>query len=710
MYPTLKIETGISAGELNPLEVEIPKDLTWSNFVHIIETELRFDLEIDYKRTERTGSSLACHFSIRQRKKPTTKASGFLWWRKLTTEYVNDPDAPNPGMRVVGYFQECSDKRPSSLILGCAYNFCCDDIGSSVSFESDPKKLTPLVNSILTGIYKINKDWAPAVEKPRLPTPYVPKLGDVVTVVSVSPTTSREWIGSVGTIIQGSFGVASLHLRVDYSPKLLWVQKYIREGASSTERELTLTGFDLRLATTDERAAAELAMSVAKSKYPVDSEGRPIWVRLKNEKFWSRPFVRRVIRWDGPRPCVETTFQPDGTSDPVAVGEFEPCAEPPKTETTPSSVSTPYVPKVGDKMVYHQEDIVLVIVRVDGDTPFYRYADSRDVNRPEPIPSLNPKLLRYIGPATAAERKIAGLPVDEAMTPPAPASVEPRHTVGAVVKDSVQGEWIVVASSIVRYITSVNNGRIDMPSHWTFSRWATRAECEKHDVPFVDRTPPAATPAYPVDAAGRPLWVRITGPHGDTEPQATVGRIYRVLRWHTYEDGGPVIEANVGGTWNCYSATASDGNGARPTWEPCAAPTESAKEVPALEPRRTVGAVVEVPNSKCGPFAVVKPGTGHVQRELDCPGGWKLELATEHDTFKRWMTAEECKEHKIPFVERPMPVMPPTPATPAIKKGDPLKLLLMAVRETVDGSLDTDELRLALHQYEKDTSDEHRRS
>ena len=98
-------------------------------------------------------------------------------------------------------------------------------------------------------------------------------------------------------------------------------------------------------------------------------------------------------------------------------------------------------------------------------------------------------------------------------------------------------------------------------------------------------TPPAATPAYPVDAAGRPLWVRITGPEGKTEPYATVGRAYRVLRWHPYEGGGPVIKSNCDCDWNCFSAEASGGQGARPTWEPCAAPTDAV--TPAANPTAT---------------------------------------------------------------------------------------------------------------------------
>ena len=213
-----------------------------------------------------------------------------------------------------------------------------------------------------------------------------------------------------------------------------------------------------------------------------------------------------------------------------------------------------------------------------------------------------------------------------------------------------------------------------------FRSWATRAECERHGVPFVDRTPPAATPAYPVDAAGRPLWVRITGPEGKTEPYATVGRAYRVLRWHPYEGGGPVIKSNCDCDWNCFSAEASGGQGARPTWEPCAAPTDAV--TPAANPTATWDAAH-------GLLAVRLAMKG-------TPVG-RTAIVTE-DPF----VAVDYDIHgAVHSVEFHAPSVTPAAALTEEERGAALKSLLMAVREAVDGSLDMEELGIALNKYEK---------
>ena len=82
--------------------------------------------------------------------------------------------------------------------------------------------------------------------------------------------------------------------------------------------------------------------------------------------------------------------------------------------------------------------------------------------------------------------------------PVAPAATDPRRTVGAVVKDPSGAVCMVVRAArknAKQLLNSPYGMEIDAHDSDEFVRWATRAECEKHGIPFVDRTPPATTPA-----------------------------------------------------------------------------------------------------------------------------------------------------------------------------------------------------------------------
>ncbi len=104
----------------------------------------------------------------------------------------------------------------------------------------------------------------PYVERGAAPSPaaspaaYVPKCGDVVTIFGVTGLASPDWIGSVAIVVHASFGGENVNLRIDYSPAVSWIQRYIDEGRSADTRELTPVGFHLRPATAAERVAAGL--------------------------------------------------------------------------------------------------------------------------------------------------------------------------------------------------------------------------------------------------------------------------------------------------------------------------------------------------------------------------------------------------------------------------------------------------------------------
>lgn len=87
-----------------------------------------------------------------------------------------------------------------------------------------------------------------------------------------------------------------------------------------------------------------------------------------------------------------------------------------------------------------------------------------------------------------------------ALVPVAPASgappTEPRRTVGAVVRDENRCDWIVVGDGLTRNVErDIHAITLPLMSAETFVRWATREECERHGIPFVDRTPPTASPS-----------------------------------------------------------------------------------------------------------------------------------------------------------------------------------------------------------------------
>lgn len=289
----------------------------------------------------------------------------------------------------------------------------------------------------------------------------------------------------------------------------------------------------------------------------------------------------------------------------------------------PAPSPTSYVPRVGDVVALTVDDVT------DGPLPYrdslgahlYRVnralrddngclecvrVDGRDTTIPCYISS------GAMRPATASERKAAGLPVDEATPPPAAASVEPRRTVGAVVKaPSDDIEFIVVnpgeGESCVRAITAC----VSVAPGFTrgsdrFVRWATRAECEKHGVPFVDRTPPAATPAYPVDAAGRPLWVRITSLNGDVAKPAilTIGRVYRVTAWGDF--GSPAVTTDDGRRdwYLSRKGTEPDPDfNTYASWEPCAAPTDAVPPAAALTEEERVDLACTIRKGRMGNLA-----------------------------------------------------------------------------------------------------------
>lgn len=156
-----------------------------------------------------------------------------------------------------------------------------------------------------------------------------------------------------------------------------------------------------------------------------------------------------------------------------------------------------YVPKVGDK-IRHSDGRVVVLTAPRADcnlgswNSFVLSGDKRVECAPIPTASY---WWTYMGPATASERAAAGLPEDEATTPP------------------------------------------------------------------------AATPAYPVDADGRPLWVRYTGKWSiDTD------RPRKVQSWPT--DSTPMV--------SCVTDAQPWLTLGHDEWEPCAAPTDAVTPAAAL--------------------------------------------------------------------------------------------------------------------------------
>ena len=83
--------------------------------------------------------------------------------------------------------------------------------------------------------------------------------------------------------------------------------------------------------------------------------------------------------------------------------------------------------------------------------------------------------------------------------PVAPDATDPRRTVGAVVRWASGGvEFIVVKAGegedVQRELDGPLQKCVFSHSSDVFVRWATRAECERHGIPFVDRTPAAGLP------------------------------------------------------------------------------------------------------------------------------------------------------------------------------------------------------------------------
>jgi len=92
-----------------------------------------------------------------------------------------------------------------------------------------------------------------------------------------------------------------------------------------------------------------------------------------------------------------------------------------------------------------------------------------------------------------------------------PATRDARAEVGAVVAAAVFGtEWVVLGHGSVRRIDSDKSRATQMAcSDDVFVRWATREECERHGIPYVERTAPVDAPAKPaVDRDGLIAFIR----------------------------------------------------------------------------------------------------------------------------------------------------------------------------------------------------------
>ncbi len=126
----------------------------------------------------------------------------------------------------------------------------------------------------------------------------------------------------------------------------------------------------------------------------------------------------------------------------------------------------------------------------------------------------NPNFATDFTDAKEVERWAAGLKgladaLLAALVPVAPASgapaTDPRRTVGAVVKTpGFETEWVVLGAFAVRRLDSEKGGESQIACKSDeFVRWATREECERHGIPYVERCAapsPAATPAALTEA------------------------------------------------------------------------------------------------------------------------------------------------------------------------------------------------------------------
>ena len=168
----------------------------------------------------------------------------------------------------------------------------------------------------------------------------------------------------------------------------------------------------------------------------------------------------------------------------------------------------------------------------------------------------------------------------------------------------------------------------------------------------------------PLDASGRPVWVRVTGVPSWEADDLTVGGVYRVNGWDS--EGQPFV-TNDKREVEWFLAPPGHDATDYASWTPSPAPTASvptSPDAPAPEPRRTVGAVVRG-GEEGRLFIVVLPGVSRYEQEqrlLDDPiakGG-----AIDSDEFVRWATRAECERHGIEYVERgePTPVAAPTTA------------------------------------------------
>lgn len=145
------------------------------------------------------------------------------------------------------------------------------------------------------------------------------------------------------------------------------------------------------------------------------------------------------------------------------------------------------------------------------------------------------------------------------VAPPAASEAsDPRRVVGAVISDSTGREFIVVETNNGGGVRGLGAKSSD-PSMGlydsdTFSRWATREECDRHGIPYVERG--AASEA-------KPTHVRIDI---YCEP-----KVRPVLAWH---DGQPTVPSSIDGRLDpselCYPPKGS--------WEPCAPPVADAAQ------------------------------------------------------------------------------------------------------------------------------------
>ncbi len=83
---------------------------------------------------------------------------------------------------------------------------------------------------------------------------------------------------------------------------------------------------------------------------------------------------------------------------------------------------------------------------------------------------------------------------------------EPRRTVGAVVRwNNDSREYVIVSPDGCRAVRNdMGAALFTLRDTDTFVRWATREECERHGLSWVERgaAPPAASPAPAVDREG----------------------------------------------------------------------------------------------------------------------------------------------------------------------------------------------------------------